>query len=253
MFMKKLLPLCAVTLAFSASVCFADARHFTYIYETISPEAGEFETENWVTWATRSSNRSRTHELDFRHEIEWGVNDKLRASLYLADWNFVDEPAQDRHGFTYSDSALELIYNLSNPVADAIGSSIYGEIRAGDRLMELESKIILQKKFGALVCAYNETFEAAWAGSDLEERTGELQQALGISYELSPRFSVGTELLHEIIFPEWSRDTTQNVFFGPNVSLRFARWWTTVTALAQLTNTSTEPDVQVRAIVGFGF
>ncbi len=251
--MKKLLSLCAIAWLIAAPCCFADARHFTYIYETIPPEAGEFETENWVTWATRSSNGSRAHELDFRHEIEWGVNDKLRASLYLADWNFVDDPAQDRHGFTYSDSALELIYNLSNPVADAIGSSIYGEIRAGDRLVELESKIILQKNFGPLVCAYNATLEATWEGSGLTENAGEFQQALGASYELSPRFSFGAEFLHEILFPEWSRDTTQNVFFGPNVSVRFPRWWTTVTVLTQLTDTAEEPDVQVRAIVGFSF
>lgn len=63
--------------------------------------------------------------------------------MYVADWFYATDP--EHSGFTYSDSAMELIYNLTNPVIDPIGLAMYEEIRAGDRVFELESKLIAQK------------------------------------------------------------------------------------------------------------
>src|SRR4029077_19028090 len=127
--------------------------------------------------------------------------DKFQASIYLADWFYASDPGHS--GFAYSDTAIELIYNLTNPVIDPVGLSIYGELRAGDRLIELESKFIAQKNLGPIILAYNLTLEAVWARSDTVEREGELSQAVGASYEISPRISVGLEMLHEFVFPEW--------------------------------------------------
>jgi len=193
----------------------------------------------------------RSDAVDFRHELEYGVTDRLQVSLYLADWFY--ENQGEHSGFAYSDSAIELIYNLTNPVDDPIGLSIYGEIKSGDRLIELESKLIAQKNLGPLIFAYNATLEAVWEGHSLQEREGEFQQAFGASYELSPRLSVGIELLHEVIFSEWHDDEKiRNLFVGPNVSYRRGNWFVTVTTLAQATNTADEPNLQVRTIFGIG-
>jgi len=193
----------------------------------------------------------RSDAVDFRHELEYGVTDKLQVSVYLADWFYENQP--ERSGFAYSDSAIELIYNLTNPVVDPIGLSIYGEIKAGDRLIELESKLIAQKNFGRLILTFNATLEAVWEGHSLQEREGEFQQAFGASYELSPRLSAGIELLHEFVFPGWRDDEKiRNLFVGPNVSYRRGSWFVTVTALAQATNTADEPDLQLRTIFGIG-
>ena len=147
-----------------------------------------------------------------------------------------------------------MIYNLTNPVIDPIGLSVYQEYKGGDQLFEWESKLIAQKNFGPLILAYNATLEAVWEGKGLTEREGEFQQAVGVSYEISRPISVGLELLHEFVFPEWRDDEKiRNVFIGPNVSYRHQSWFVTVTALAQATNTADEPDVQVRTIFGIGF
>jgi hypothetical protein len=143
---------------------------------------------------------------------------------------------------------------LTNPVVDPLGLSVYQEIKGGDRLFELESKLIAQKNFGPLIVAYNATLEGAWEGHGLQEHQGEFQQALGASYELSPRFSVGIEMLHEFVFPDWQdAEKFSNFFIGPNISVRRGRWFATVTALTQATNTSDEPDFQLRTIFGAGF
>jgi len=189
--------------------------------------------------------------VDFRHELEYGVTDKLQVSVYLADWFYENQP--EHSSFAYSDSALELIYYLTNPVDDPLALSIYAEIKAGYRLIELESKLIAPKNFGPLILTYNATLEAVWEGQSLQEREGEFQQAFGASYELSPRLSAGIELLHEFVFSEWRDDKKiRNLFVGPNVSYRRGNWFVTVTTLTQATNTTDEPDLQVRTIFGVG-
>jgi hypothetical protein len=207
--------------------------------------------ENWVTWQ-HGSNSARFDQVDFRHELEIGITNRFQASIYLADWFYENDPSHS--GFTYSDSAIELIYNLSNPVIDPIGLSLYQEISVGREYFELESKLIAQKNFGRLILDYNATLEAEWEAKGLEEHQGELQQALGASYELSPRISVGLEFLHEFVFPDWRDEgKIRNVFVGPNVAFRRRNWFVTVTALAQATNTPNEADFKVRTIFGFGF
>src|SRR5262245_38369530 len=135
----------------SVSGAHAGARHFTYIYEAVTSAPGSVDVENWVTWS-RTSNPQRADEVDFRHEFEFGVTDKFQASVYLADWFYAADA--EHSGFTYSDSAVELIYNLTNPVIDRLGLAVYEEIRAGDRIFELETKLIAQRDLGPLILAY---------------------------------------------------------------------------------------------------
>ena len=227
------------------SSAFAGARHFTFIYEAPTSPPGSFEIENYAT----TQFADRFTGATFRHEIEIGITDHFQASIYFANWNYTRR-GSDR-GAHYDSSSLELIYNLTNPVADPIGISLYQEVSAGRRAFESETKLIAQKNFGPLILAYNLTLEAEWADEGLREHSGEIQQAFGASYEISPRVSVGAEMLHEILLPAWrSSEAENNFFLGPNASYRGDRWFATVTALAQTTRTEGEPDYQVRLIFG---
>jgi len=249
--MKDLIVAILLLIIWPTTAVHAGARHFTYIYEAVTSAPGSVDVENWVTWS-RTSNPQRVDEVDFRHEFEFGITDRFQASVYVADWFYAVDP--EHSGFTYSDSAVELIYNLTNPVVDPLGLAIYEEVRAGDRVFELESKVIAQKNLGPLILAYNATLEAVWEGEELQSRQGEFQQALGASYEISQRLSIGVEMLHEFVFPEWSdNQRIRNFFIGPNVSFRHRNWFVTVTALAQATDTADEADFQMRTIFGIGF
>ena len=226
------------------SICLAGARHFTFIYEAPTSPAGSIESENWAT--TRFSDGFT--DADFRHEIEIGITEHFQASIYFANWDYT---RSENRGAHYDSSSLELIYNLTNPVTDPIGISLYQEISGGRRAFESETKLIAQKNFGPLILAYNLTLEAEWEDESLREHNGEIQQAFGASYELSPRVSVGAEMLHEVLLPAWhSSEAENNFFIGPNVSYRGNRWFATVTALAQTTHTEGEADYQVRVIFG---
>ncbi len=249
--MKQLRQLCILIVAFSPSVSFGGVRHFTFLYEAPTSAPGSVELENTIIWA-RTTGDARLDEVAFREELEIGITDHFQLGLYPLDWNYRHE-RNEADGFNYDGGAVELIYNLTNPVIDPVGLSIYQEYKGGDRVFEWESKIIAQKNFGPLIIAYNATLEAVWEGESLGEREAEFQHAVGVSYEISPRTSMGVEVLHELVFPEW-RDHARirNVFLGPNASYRRGNWFVTVTALAQATNTAEEADFQLHTIFGIG-
>lgn len=247
------IPCLAATLLFVVNSAEAGARRFTYVYEATTASPGSVESENWVTWGTSPREERDFNFLDFRHEIEIGVTDHFQVGLYLADWGYREDPAANEHGFRYQSSAIELIYNFSNPTTDLLGFALYEEVRGGPEEFELESKVILQKNLGRFVFGYNATLEATWEGKHLEERGGELSQSLGVSYEISPTILVGAELLHEIDLPDWSDASDSIVYGGPNLSYRRGNWWVTVTPLVQLTDIASEVDVQTRLIFGFSF
>ncbi|MDQ6655964.1 MAG: hypothetical protein M3Y80_09145 [Verrucomicrobiota bacterium] len=251
--MRRLLCTLLAIAALPAVDARAGARRFTYLYETTTAAPGAFELESWATWERERESGRKYNRFDFRHEVEFGITDRLQAAVYVADWTYRTRGAGDERGANYTGSAIELIYNLTNPQTSALGSAIYGELKLGDDLVKLESKLLLDKNFGPLVFAYNAGLEAEWEGRDLDERTGEFQQTLGASYQIRPQFLIGAELLHEVKFEDWRDAQPHFVGAGPNVSVRFGNWWATTTALAQLTSRSGEPNFQVRTIVGYSF
>jgi hypothetical protein len=219
---------------------------------TTAPK-GSFEIENWVTWkAQRCEASGDADRFEFRHELEFGITDRLQLGLYLADWRY-DNSDPVKHA-AYQHSGIEAIYNLTNPTTDLLGSAVYLEVLVGNELLELEGKLLLQKNFGLWVVAYNAILEAEWEGTHLdEERNGEFAQTFGVSYELNRHFSLGAELLHEIDLPDWSEAEDSIVFAGPNASVRYGRTFATVACLFQLTDIAEEPDVQTRLIFGIEF
>jgi hypothetical protein len=247
---QKLL-LLALLLVLPTGRTWAGARHFTFLYEAPTSAPGSLELENTVTWK-HISDPDSANEIEIRHEFELGITEHFQASLYLADWSY--QKSSRDSSVAYSDFAVEFIYNLSNPVIHPVGVSLYQEYKVGPQLVEWESKFIAQKNIWRWILAYNLTLEAVWEGQNLIEHEGELSQALGASYEISPRLSVGLEMLHEMVFPEWrDQEKIRNFFIGPNVAYRYGDWFVTVSALAQATDTPDEATVQVRTIFGVSF
>ena len=150
--------------------------------------------------------------FDFRTESWYGVTDHFQLGFYLSDWRYEENRPEGKHRGDWRDVAVEAIWNLTDPTTDPVGLALYGEIKIGDELLELEGKLIAQKNFGKFVLAYNVTIEAEWEGSRLDEDNGEFQQTVGLSYQFSPKFLVGVELLHEIALPDWRGAGGKGIF-----------------------------------------
>lgn len=229
----------------------ADPRRYGYVYESTTMPKGEWEYEQWFTW----SGFPGKDRFDFRHEFEYGVTDRFQLALYAADWRVESLDGGGTHA-DYQDTALEAIYNLTDPYEDLFGSALYGEVKLGDEKFVLESKFIAEKNFGKFNAAYNFIFEAEWEGeslSRLDEEKGEFGNALGISYQFSPRFLAGIELLHEWELEHWSETSDHSLFIGPNVSWRRNRSFLTATALWEVADADGAADNQIRMLAGFHF
>jgi len=229
----------------------AGQRKFAYNYEVLTAPLGSIEFENWVTWKRGDG---AENQWNFRHEIEYGVTDRLQIALYLVDWRWTDAPGEKR--VQYEHTGVEVIYRLSNPTTDFLGSAVYGEVKLGDGLVELEGKLLLQKNLGRAALVYNATVEAVWEGTtlgQLNERSGELAQTIGASYEVNAYVNLGVECLHEVALPNWGAQGRSMIFAGPNISLRKGRYFATITSLFRLSDQADEPTVQTRCIFGVNF
>jgi hypothetical protein len=237
-----------LTLAVSAD---AGDRRFTYTYEATTSPKGQIEFEQWVTWKGVRSAAGDENAFEFRHELEFGITDHLQLGLYLSDWSLKNSGGHTEAN--WSNVAGEVIWNLTNPTTDLLGSALYGELKVGDEVVALEGKIILQKNIGRWIFAYNATIEAEWEGRQFDEQVGEFKGTAGISYQISPKFSLGAELYHEVEFENWEHAGDHAFYIGPNMSVRSGKWFATATVLFQTTGISSEPDIQSRVIFGVNF
>jgi len=155
----------------------------------------------------------------------------------------------------YGSSGVELIYNLTNPNTDILGTAVYAEANFGDRFAELEGKILLQKNFGPLAVVYNAAIEFEWEGAHLEAEEIEFAQTVGVSYQVHPNVAVGGELVHEVAFPDFNQANAERaeLFVGPNVSFHGKNFFVTASALWRTTNNPGAEDIQARVILGFEF
>ena len=232
---------------------YAGERRFTFSYEATTSPQGLWEYEQFVTWKASKGIDSKFDQLDFRHEFETGLTDHLQLGIYVADWRYKDGRSVSNDRVEFRDVAVELIYNLTNPVADPLGLALYGEGKIGDQLLELETKFIVQKDLGPWTLVYNATLEAEWEGSSYEEDKGKFEQSFGVSYQFAPSFVAGGEMVHEVEFDDWDETGDYIVYLGPNVSYRAKQWWVTVTPLFQATDVDSEADFVTRMIFGFEF
>lgn len=237
----------------SAGMVKADGRLFVFTYEALTMPPGGVEYEQWVTWKTNKDTDSEYDRLDFRHELEFGVTEDFQLAIYLSDWTYQDGKSVENDGSVWKDVAIEGIYNLTNPNEDWIGSALYGEVGIGDEKFKLEGKLILQKNIGKFVFAWNGIIEAEWEGEDYHEDKGKFGNTFGASYQVTPAFSLGAELVHEIEYADWADWEDSQVYLGPNVTYRRDNWWVGVAPLFQVTDVESAANFETRLIFGINF
>lgn len=241
----------AGVLTIGASSAKADPRTFLFSYEATTMPAGTHEIENWATWKSRTEDDHSFNRFEFRHELEFGVTDRLQMSIYLSDWQY--EHSHEDNGARWNGVATEVIYNLTSPVTDPIGIAVYGELKGGDEAIEAEGKVLLQKNIGPFVFVWNGVLEAEFEGDGYAEHNGTLEQTAGISYQVFPAFTVGVEAVHEAEYENWSEWGRNTVYVGPNAVYRGEGWWVGVAPLMQVTSVDDEPQFVTRMAVGIDF
>ncbi len=200
---------------------------------------GAREVELWTT--VRTGRVDYFSQFDHRAEFEFGLTNKLMTSFYL-NWHttsFQDNtttPASIVSESGFDGISSEWKYKLSDPVADKLGSALYGEVSLGSTEMELESKLILDKRIGKNLFAYNFVVDGEWereVGEWEYEETG-IENNLAWTHFFKPNFASGLELRNHTEFTSQDHPAHSALFLGPVISYSSETWWVAFTSLWQL-------------------
>ncbi len=227
------------------------ANSFAYLYPTQTLPRGEHQYEQWITWQTDKESDPQYHRLEFRQEFEHGLSDRLQFAFYLATWRHTRTSEGSKTAVR--NSAVELVYTLSDPTESYLGSALYGEVKFDSRLLAVETKLLLEKFAGPWVFGYNGVIEQEWEGENYAERKGEVKNILGASYRLSSLLTVGGEYLWETETEDWSSFEKAVSYLGPNATLGLPQLWVVVTPLFKLTDQNDKPNFQMRTLIGIPF
>lgn len=240
--LRAALLLALVSLAVVPATAAANERHFTYTYESAVLPAGAKELEVWST--ARIGRETYFVRFDERLELEVGVTDRLQTALYL-NWEAATaevEPGVRATETQFTGISSEWKYKLMDPVADAVGLSLYGEVTTGPAEHELEGKIIIDKQVGDFLVAGNLVLANEWEVEAAETETEqEVEIDLAAAFFLRPGVVAGLELrnanaIHE---GEWEYSA---LFFGPVFGYATDSWWAALSILPQLPALKKEGD-----------
>lgn len=257
----------------------ADENLFGYTYgaETLPKGKAEF-----YTWQTLRSGKVNGHYLgwDQKYEYEWGITDRLQASVY-ANFNMVDIEGvtgfEDRSDFGFLGAQVAFKYNVLSPFKNPVGISFYVEpgYVARDRTtgedmdgFELETMIILQSNFldDTLMWYTNIFGEFAWEKIDGEYGHGWGPTVFtGLTYRVAANWFVGVEGHWDSDFDGFQANEMQHwdVFAGPVIHYGGKRWWATLSVQKNLASGRDTPgsslnlddheEFEVRLKVGYNF
>ncbi len=213
---------------------------FTYQYETLPK--GEAEVEEFVDVAPLYAWDADHHSVlepayQLTTEVEYGLTDRLELGLYMVMKN---EPDSEGAGAPLIFDGLKqrLRYRIGREGQLPVDIALYFEVAELHDEIELEEKVIVQKRFGRLKAIANLWVEQGF------ERGGEVSFTLnptaGLVYELNENLTLGAEYWmhaeYTLASPEGEEEASAqdewnhapHHFLGPAISLRWDRlWWTT--------------------------
>ncbi len=285
--MKKLFAFsitCILLQLILSKQAYCSDRDFTYTYQSFVLDKNQRELEIWFTYLTLG-NENFNNRLNHRAEFEIGLGRRVQTAFYL-NLNYSAYQSYALGGFDpiigvfYTVPVIdkdfsvgfsnEWKWQMSDPVANGIGSALYGEFSVSPDEFEVEGKIILDKKIGNFITALNLVGELEYE-AEIEydytdpdnifntqthwEKETAAEIDFGLSYIFSPHFSGGVKLVNKIVFHEAGNSSTLSG--GPVVSYKSENWWFAFTALPQLARFPNPPidydEFQSRLIFSYHF
>jgi hypothetical protein len=269
--MKTAVPaLAAAAVLAAAATARANPRAlpFTYTSDTLGP--GQVEIEQYVdlvllrALSPSTSQRQWYLPSAFQTEIEVGLADRLELGLYFT---FVPDPGEqfaNKALFPGTGNGLKqrLRYIFADPGAWPIDVGVYGELVENEREIEIEAKLLLQKRFDRLRIAANLSGEYELYFS--EQREFVLNPSLGATYEITPSFHLGLDAWLRGEYPTNPSPPSRTfglgpqAYVGPAVMMNFGKLWWAVGGYFRVTEPSHDLQVgepygplYVRSMIGY--
>jgi hypothetical protein len=244
------------------------ALPFTYTTDTLS--AGAVEIEQYVDLTplraiSPASSRAQWYlPSAFQTEIEIGLADRLELGLYMTFVPDAGEQLASKALFPGTGNGLKqrLRYILADPGAWPIDLGVYGELVENEREIELEAKLLVQKRLGRLRIAANLSGELELYFS--EQRELVVNPSLGATYEITPSVHLGLDSWLRGEYPQNPAPATRSfglgpqAYLGPAAMVNFGKLWWALGAYVRVTHAGHdlqpgEPygPIYVRSMIGY--
>jgi hypothetical protein len=177
---------------FATGVAEADRKYFVQSYTPFLAPAGTLEFEAWAIAKSGQEGASGTAWRN-RAEFEYAINDRLTGAAYL---NYEQDGGE---AMTFEGPSLELIYLLGERGKIPLDPALYLEVLENGDVLEIEPKLLLAHRAGALVGTVNLVgeFETHHSGDESGEWEKVFQVTGGVAREFGAAFSFGLEAFYE--------------------------------------------------------
>lgn len=222
-----------------ASMASANPRPLPFTYQHEQIAQGEVELEQYVDFTPIRARLAESPDpkwyglTTFQTEFEYGITERLELGLYItmapaAASGYAEVPqAMDGTGMKQ-----RLRYQLAGTGEWPLDVSVYGELVENEREVEVEAKVILQRRFGMARLIANLSAEQEFYYDGARDLV--LNPTAGLTFELSPSIQPGIEWWMRAEYPEKDPPDPRpfalgpHQYLGPAVLLQFgALWWTT--------------------------
>ena len=257
----------------------AQDRQFVRTYQSTVLPKGAMDLEAWSTF--RTGREYFFNRIDNRLEFEMGLCDKLQTAFYFNASHLAFGANKDTLGgiadtsqsgiFHESEFSIssEWKWKLLDPSANNFGLALYAEIGLAPSEIEIENKIIIDKKTDKNIFALNlvNEYEIKYVVEKGETKSvteDEPEIDLAYMHMFKPTLGLGLELRNsnEIEDGNWNFSA---MFGGPTLFYAGEKYFVILNALPQLANLHKTDDapnnlvlnarekLEVRLLVGFHF
>ena len=247
----------------------ANERHFTYTYETATLPPGTVELEPWTT--VKFGRDHYYARFDQRLELEAGLAENLQTALYLnARTQAQEVPALGggagrvlQRSSSLRGVSWETKWKLADPVADPLGVALYFEVGLQPHEVGFEGKVLLDKRVGGLLLAFNGVaeLELEREGGKTERKLA-LEASLAAGWSVSRRVVVGLEVFVPTVLEDGDELQSSALYAGPSVSYAGDAFWAALTVMPQFARLGgdgtgrldlvSNERLQARLLLGFG-
>jgi hypothetical protein len=207
---------------------------YTYIYETLPK--GDAEVELYTDLEPLRVNEGGDPgslggsiwylSSQFQLEIEYGLTDRLELGLYMT--LAPTDPALENLPRMPEGTGIKqrLRYRFADAGQWPIDLAVYGELTENQSEIELEGKIILQRRLGLFRIAANAWVEREYYYAG--QREWVLNPAAGVVFEKWITAQPGIEYWMHAEYAGTNLALGPDHFLGPTVILQFGKiWWST--------------------------
>lgn len=212
----------------------ADRRYFARSYTSYTLPAKTLELEIWNTGKIQKD-AGYFYKWQPRIEFEYGVTDKLTASIYF---NFEEVRSMNNSyqskSLSFTSTSYELRYRLFEIGEYFIDPTLYAEVYFGGDKIKYEPKIFLTKRFSNLIGVINLNSEIE-KNIPANQTKSEFEITGGIAYEVNANFALGLEFRNHLNYSEiYDKKKNQAFYLGPTINLQTEKFYFTINFLTQV-------------------